>query len=122
MFARAREAGDQGGVAVRSDRVLFSGVAGHSTNRYESPGVALGGPVRLASEVEIAGVFPDCEWGVVPPLGVVYDLPTVMEEKIDRDSILTFEGNTHFEAIRMACRDFECLASPRRLRFAGLAV
>src|SRR5262249_42062197 len=27
----------------------------------------LGGPVRLAADREIAEVFTDCEWGVVPP-------------------------------------------------------
>jgi Ala-tRNA(Pro) deacylase len=78
----------------------------------------LGGPVRLASEVEIAEVFRDCEWGVVPPFGVLYDLPTVIEEKVNCEAILIFESNTHFEAIRMACRDFERLENPRRMNFA----
>jgi Ala-tRNA(Pro) deacylase len=32
----------------------------------------LGGPVRLAADPEIADVFPDCEWGVVPPFGSLY--------------------------------------------------
>ena len=77
-----------------------------------------GGTVRLANDLEIAGVFRDCEWGVVPPFGVLYGLPTVMEETLDSESMLIFEGNTHFEAIRMRCRDFERLEKPRRLRFA----
>jgi Ala-tRNA(Pro) deacylase len=76
------------------------------------------GPVRLASDLEIAGVFRDCEWGVVPPFGVLYDLPTIMDERLNPESTLIFEGNTHFEAIRMRCRDFERLEKPRRLSFA----
>src|SRR5262245_46239421 len=32
----------------------------------------LGGPVRLADDREMALVFLDCEWGVVPPFGTLY--------------------------------------------------
>jgi Ala-tRNA(Pro) deacylase len=78
----------------------------------------LGGPVRLATEVEMAGLFRDCEWGVVPPFGVLYQVPTILEDRLVPDSMLVFEGNTHFEAIRMRCRDFERLEKPRRLKFA----
>jgi len=34
------------------------------------------------------------------------------------EPILVFEGNTHFEAIRMHCRDFEWLERPRRGAFS----
>jgi Ala-tRNA(Pro) deacylase len=78
----------------------------------------LGGPVRLATETELAGLFRDCEWGVVPPFGVLYQVPTILEDRLDPESMLVFESNTHFEAIRMRCRDFERLEKPRRLPFA----
>src|SRR5438094_78435 len=35
----------------------------------ESLAAALGGPVRLADHEELVKIFPDCEQGVVPPLG-----------------------------------------------------
>src|SRR5207302_4836420 len=41
----------------------------------ERVALALGGPVRLADDDEIARVFCDCEWGVVPPFGTLYGLP-----------------------------------------------
>jgi Ala-tRNA(Pro) deacylase len=78
----------------------------------------LGGPVRLADDREIAAVFRDCEWGVVAPFGTLYDLPTVLDQSIDPDSPLVFEGENHAVAIRMLCRDFERLERPRRLPFS----
>jgi len=78
----------------------------------------LAGSVRLATQMEMASLFRDCEWGVVPPFGILYHLPTILEDRLDPKSMLVFEGNTHFEAIRMRCQDFERLERPRRLRFA----
>ena len=80
--------------------------------------ILLDGPVRLADDREAANLFPDCEWGVVPPFGAPYGLPTILEETIDPDTLMVFEGNTHVEAIRLLCRDFEELARPKRLSFA----
>ena len=34
------------------------------------------------------------------------------------DALIVFEGNSHAEAVRLWCRDFERLERPRRLRFA----
>jgi Ala-tRNA(Pro) deacylase len=78
----------------------------------------LGGPVRLADEEEIAAVFRDCEWGVVAPFGSLYGLATVLDESLSADTLLVFEANSHAEALRLRCRDFERLEGPRRLRFA----
>jgi prolyl-tRNA editing enzyme YbaK/EbsC (Cys-tRNA(Pro) deacylase) len=79
---------------------------------------ALGVPVRLAHSEEVADVFRDCEWGAIPPFGALYGLPTVLDDDIDADRILVFEGHTHGVAIRMRCRDFERYERPRRLSFA----
>jgi Ala-tRNA(Pro) deacylase len=80
----------------------------------------LGGPVGLATEGEIRAVFPDCEWGVVPPFGRLYGLAAVLDEELRPEALLVFEGNSHMEAVRLLCRDFEQLERPRRLRFARL--
>jgi Ala-tRNA(Pro) deacylase len=78
----------------------------------------LGGPVRLANDAEIAETFCDCEWGVVPPFGALYGLSVVMDELLTSESWIVFEGNSHLEALRMQCRDFEELEKPRRSSFA----
>jgi Ala-tRNA(Pro) deacylase len=79
---------------------------------------ALGGPVRLADNDEIARVFPDCEWGVVPPFGTLYNLPVLLDAGIPPDTLMVFETTTHAEAVRLLCRDFERLERPRRLPLA----
>jgi Ala-tRNA(Pro) deacylase len=76
------------------------------------------GPVRLATDREIAEVFLDCEWGVVPPFGGRYGISTILEEGIESDARIVLETHTQFEAVRLHCRDFERLEKPRRLRFA----
>jgi Ala-tRNA(Pro) deacylase len=84
----------------------------------EALAATLGGRVRLANDDEIADAFRDCEWGVVPPFGALYGLPVVLDEMLSPESWIVFEGNSHVEAVRMRCRDFEELEKPRRLRFA----
>ncbi len=78
----------------------------------------LGGPVRLADDREAAQLFRDCEWGVVPPFGTLYGLPTLLDDSLRPDELIVFEGNTHVEAVRVRCGDFERLERPRRLLFA----
>jgi len=78
----------------------------------------LGDPVRVADSEEVADTFRDCEWGVVAPFGTLYGLQTVIDESLSPDSPIVLEINTHAEAIRMRCRDFEQLEHPRRMRFA----
>ena len=91
-----------------------------ATHRIDAQllGEALGGSIRLASAQEIAWMFHDCEWGVVPPFGALYGLTTVLEDAISPDATMVFETHTHVEAIRLKCCDYERLERPRRLRFA----
>jgi Ala-tRNA(Pro) deacylase len=74
-----------------------------------------GGSVRLASPAEMAEVFQDCEWGVVPSFGAMYGLPVLLEETLGADELLVFEGQSSFLAIRMRCGDFERLERACRL-------
>jgi Ala-tRNA(Pro) deacylase len=78
----------------------------------------LDGPVRLATADELADLFRDCEWGVVPPFGTLYGIATLLDESLAPDDLIVFEANGHMEAVRLRCRDFERLEGPRRLRFA----
>jgi Ala-tRNA(Pro) deacylase len=78
-----------------------------------------GEPIGLATGEEVAHVFRDCEWGVVPPFGRLYGLPTLLDHSIDPDLLLVFESQAHGEAILMKCRDFERCERPRRVAFAA---
>jgi Ala-tRNA(Pro) deacylase len=84
----------------------------------EALAAALGGPACLASDAEVAALFRDCEWGVLSPFGTLYGLPTLLDDSIDPDAVMTFEAHLHAVTIRMSCRDFERLERPRRLPFA----
>jgi Ala-tRNA(Pro) deacylase len=78
----------------------------------------LGEDVRLATDDEIAEVFNDCEWGVVPPFGTLYGLPVLLDDEIEPDTMMIFETDSHAEAVRMLCRDFEQLEQTRRVHLA----
>lgn len=105
--------------------VLVAGPAGYvlavlpATHHIDTTALAhhLGGPVRLADRREVAKVFRDCEWGVVAPFGQLYGLPTLLEESLAPDAEIVLEADSHAEAIRMRCSDFERLENARRLRF-----
>lgn len=73
------------------------------------------GDVRLATEEEFKGKFPDCEVGAMPPFGNLYGLDTFVEESLTDDEEIAFNAGTHTELIRMAYRDYEELVRPRVL-------
>jgi Ala-tRNA(Pro) deacylase len=106
--------------------VMLTGPAGHflavlpATHQVdtEALGGVMGGAVRLSSSREITELFRDCEWGVLEPFGSLYGLSTVIDESLDANAFIVFEGHTHAQTIRMRCRHFEKLERPRRLRFA----
>lgn len=57
--------------------------------------------LRLASEEEVSRLFADCERGAVPPLGVAYGMPTVIDDGIDSTAEVYFEGGDHQVLVHM---------------------
>jgi len=74
--------------------------------------------VRLATEFEFTGLFPDCEVGAMPPFGNLYGLPVFVEESLTQDPEIVFNAGTHQDAIRMKYGDFARLVHPQVVRFA----
>lgn len=68
--------------------------------------------VRLATEQEFKGLFPDCELGAMPPFGPLYGLPVYVDRSLTEDEYIVFEAGTHSEAIRMRYWDFATLVFP----------
>jgi Ala-tRNA(Pro) deacylase len=91
-----------------------------ATDRVDTGALSthFGGPVRLAQREELAGIFSDCEWGVVAPFGNLYGLPTLLDEALAPEALIVLEAHTHVEAVRLCCRDFERLTQAKRLAFA----
>lgn len=75
-------------------------------------GKALGKEVRLAREDEFAAVFEDCEPGAEPPLGTVYGVLTLVDQRLDSETIL-FDGGSHAGAISMGRDDYLEVVRPR---------
>lgn len=73
---------------------------------------------RLATEQEMADLFPDCEVGAEPPFGNLYELPVYVSPLLARDHI-TFNGGSHREAIQMRYGDFAALAKPSVIDFVA---
>jgi Ala-tRNA(Pro) deacylase len=91
-------------------------------NRQLAPSLlcrALGAKhVRVASELDLKTLCPDCEPGAAPPFGVLYDLPLYASRALEADEQITFNGGSHEQAIRMRFADWKRLASPQLVRLA----
>lgn len=74
--------------------------------------------IRLATEFEFTGLFPDCEVGAMPPFGNLYGLAVYVEEALTRDAEIVFNAGTHQDVVRMKYADFARLAQPQVFPFA----
>jgi Ala-tRNA(Pro) deacylase len=73
--------------------------------------------VRLATEEEIGGLFPDCEVGAMPPFGAEYNLPVYVEEHLSADEHILVPAGTHEDSVLLAWADYERLAQPKVASF-----
>jgi len=73
--------------------------------------------VRLATEVEIRDLFPDCELGAMPPFGHLYGLPVYVAESLVNEPEIAFNAGTHTEVIKLSYEDFDGLVKPVVLDF-----
>ena len=74
--------------------------------------------VRLATAEELVGIFLDCEPGVVPPFGKLYDLRTIIDVSLLEQGDLVFVGNMRHEGLRMRASDYVAIEEPMIGSFA----
>ena len=74
--------------------------------------------VELATESQMAELFPDCSIGAEPPFGSLYGLLTFMDTRLADDEYIVFQGGTHEDAVQMDADEFIRLAQPRILSFS----
>jgi len=74
----------------------------------------LGQKPRLADEDEIAAIFDDCAVGAVPPLGFSYGIATIIDESLDNQPDIYFEGGDHASLIHMDQAEFARLTRQAR--------
>jgi len=73
---------------------------------------------RLATESELGTLFPDCELGAMPPLGLLYGLPLYLDNALLRQDAIAFNAGTHCEVIHMRMSEFLRLALPHIVSLA----
>jgi Ala-tRNA(Pro) deacylase len=79
------------------------------------PGLA---GARLATEDELAQLFPDCEVGAMPPFGNLFHMPVLMDESLAGTEFIAFTAGTHRDVIRMSTLDFRHFVKPLAADFA----
>jgi Ala-tRNA(Pro) deacylase len=75
--------------------------------------------VCLATEAEIAEIFPDCEVGAMPPFGAEYGVDMYVERRLAADPEILIPAGTHEDSVLMSWRDYERVAKPRVADFAS---
>jgi Ala-tRNA(Pro) deacylase len=65
---------------------------------------------QLATEGEMAGLFPDCDMGAMPPFGKLYGQLTFVDEELRESERVAFHAGDHHSAIEVAYPTFERLA------------
>ena len=68
--------------------------------------------VRLATEAEIATLFPECEPGAMPPFGSLFGQRTFIDIALALEPEVVFNAGTYTDAIRMDYQAFADLEKP----------
>jgi len=74
--------------------------------------------VRLATEPEMAQLFPRSELGAMPPLREFGAMPILVDEAVAADEFIAFNAGTHSDVIHMSFADFRRLVNPLIAAFA----
>ncbi|MEZ5365746.1 MAG: YbaK/EbsC family protein [Bryobacterales bacterium] len=73
--------------------------------------------LRLATEEELAWLFPDCEVGAMPPFGALYALPVYIDKRLAAQETIDFNAGTHRDVLRMRYSELCRLVEPIEREF-----
>ena len=74
--------------------------------------------VRLATEDELAKLFPDSELGAMPPFGQLYGLQVYLDNSLAGEPMIAFNAGTHRDVIHMKTLDYRKLVQPTLVSLA----
>ncbi len=74
--------------------------------------------IRLATILEVAEIFKDCERGAIPPFGRYYGIEMVVDTSLAGVNELLVETNLRHQDFVLRYRDYEALERPIRGRFS----
>lgn len=90
------QAGDYLIAVLPSDRRVDLAAVGKSLNRR----------VGLATENTLPLIFADCELGAVPALAQAYGIPVLVDESLQMQPDIYFEGGNHEDVVHIEGNDF----------------
>lgn len=100
-------------VLKRDGRYVMALVPANERIDLDALGRALGGAVALATEDELAPLFPGCEPGAMPPLGGLFGLPVIADACLSRQPTIALNGGTHTDAIELDWSAYAAAERPR---------
>jgi Ala-tRNA(Pro) deacylase len=107
-------------VCVADGEVVLAVLPAHYTIEFDKLQELTGSSaLRLATELEIAALYPDCEEGAMPPFGGLYLQRVFVEECFVGDPEMVFNAGTHTDCFRMHYGDFVDIAKPVVARFSS---
>ena len=74
--------------------------------------------VRVAREAEMAGLYPECELGAMPPFGPIYGQRVFVDTSLVGDPEMVFNAGTHTDAVCIHYNDFAEIVRPTVGTFA----
>lgn len=60
----------------------------------------------LATEQELAKIFPDCDLGAIPPIGEAYGMEVVVDDSLDHCPDVYFEAGDHTGMVHVRGEEF----------------
>lgn len=96
-------------VLKRRDGYILAVVPASSQVMLDQVGGWLRQPVALATEEEIASLFPDCERGAVPPIAAPYGLRSIVDDSLEGRRDIYFEGGDHRTLVHLSGDQFHRL-------------
>ena len=94
-------------VVLKGDRGYLLAVLPASQQlEWKALGACFSNNLALATEEEIAWLFPDCKLGAVPPIGEAYGIDTTVDDSIAGQADIYFEGGDHATLFHLASPAF----------------
>lgn len=105
-------------VVVKADAeyILLALPASHRVD-FKLLKAALGADAELASESEMARLFPDCDVGAEPPFGSQYGLHTMVDDDLAAQELIAVRAGSHKEVVLLSYADYARLEKPQVASF-----
>ncbi len=75
--------------------------------------------LHLSDEERLCELFPDCDLGAIPAVGMAWGMDTVVDEALDDNAELYFEAGDHDMVIKLSRQQFhELMREAKRANFS----